>query len=125
MSKKVVDLEGLTDENGTMRMSVCATDEPFCYVKDGKYVGYDRSRRTECLMRSTHSGATPTRAPSQWTGAASPQRTAGLVRMRARWGGDSFDPMSGADDISRAIVDRVARGVTWQYTGMNEVVIVT
>ena len=47
----------------------------------------------------------------------------GLVRMRARWGGDSFDPISGTDDISRAIVDRVTREATWQYTGANEVMI--
>lgn len=49
----------------------------------------------------------------------------GLVRVHARWAGDSFDPMSGADDISRAIVDRVTREVTWQYTDVNEVMIVT
>jgi len=40
-SKKVVNMDGLTDQNGTLHMAVCATDEPFCYVKDGAYVGYD------------------------------------------------------------------------------------
>jgi len=40
-SKKVVDMSDLTDKNGTLHMAVCATDEPFCYMKDGKYVGYD------------------------------------------------------------------------------------
>lgn len=40
-SKKVVSMDGLTGENGTLHMAVCATDEPFCYVKDGAFVGYD------------------------------------------------------------------------------------
>ncbi|MEE0027966.1 MAG: transporter substrate-binding domain-containing protein, partial [Atopobiaceae bacterium] len=40
-SKKVVSMDDLTGENGTLHMAVCATDEPFCYVKDGAFVGYD------------------------------------------------------------------------------------
>ena len=40
-SKKVVDLENLPDTNGTFRVVMTPTDEPFCYIKDGKHVGYD------------------------------------------------------------------------------------
>ena len=40
-SKKVVDLEGLTGENGTLHVVTTSTDEPFSYIKDGKNVGYD------------------------------------------------------------------------------------
>ncbi len=40
-SKKVVPMDDLTGQNGTLHLAVCATDEPFCYVKDGAYVGYD------------------------------------------------------------------------------------
>ena len=40
-SKKVVDLENLPATNGTFRVVMTPTDEPFCYIKDGKHVGYD------------------------------------------------------------------------------------
>ena len=40
-NKKVVDMSGLTGENGTIHVVTTATDEPFSYVKDGKNVGYD------------------------------------------------------------------------------------
>ena len=40
-SKKVVDMSGLTGENGTVRVVTTTTDEPFSYIKDNKNVGYD------------------------------------------------------------------------------------
>ena len=40
-SKKVVDMTGLTGENGTLHVVTTSTDEPFSYIKDGKHVGYD------------------------------------------------------------------------------------
>lgn len=40
-SKKVVDMSGLTGENGTIHLITTTTDEPFSYIKDGKNVGYD------------------------------------------------------------------------------------
>lgn len=40
-SKKVVDMSGLTGENGTIHVVTTSTDEPFSYIKDGKNVGYD------------------------------------------------------------------------------------
>ena len=40
-SKKVVDLSGLTGENGTVHVVTTSTDEPFSYIKNGKHVGYD------------------------------------------------------------------------------------
>jgi len=40
-SKKVVDMSGLTGENGTIHVVTTSTDEPFSYIKDGKHVGYD------------------------------------------------------------------------------------
>ncbi|MBP3759347.1 MAG: ABC transporter permease subunit, partial [Firmicutes bacterium] len=40
-SLKVVDMSGLTGENGTIRVVTTSTDEPFSYIKDGKNVGYD------------------------------------------------------------------------------------
>ena len=40
-SKKVVDMSGLTGENGTLHVVTTSTDEPFSYIKDGKHVGYD------------------------------------------------------------------------------------
>ncbi len=39
--KKVVDMSGLTGENGTIRVVTTSTDEPFSYIKDGKNVGFD------------------------------------------------------------------------------------
>ena len=39
--KKVVDMSGLTGENGTIHVVTTSTDEPFSYIKDGKHVGYD------------------------------------------------------------------------------------
>ena len=39
--KKVVDMSGLTGENGTIRVVTTSTDAPFSYIKDGKNVGYD------------------------------------------------------------------------------------
>ncbi len=39
---KVVDYNGLTGENGTITVSISSSiGEPFIYVKDGQYVGYD------------------------------------------------------------------------------------
>ena len=40
-SKKVVDMSGLTGENGTVHVITTSTDEPFSYIKDGEHVGYD------------------------------------------------------------------------------------
>ena len=40
-SKKVVDMSGLTGENGTIHVVTTSTDEPFSYIKDGQHVGYD------------------------------------------------------------------------------------
>lgn len=41
-SKQVVDMSGLTGENGKLTMAVLTvTGAPFCYVKDEKIVGYD------------------------------------------------------------------------------------
>ena len=40
-SKKVVDMSGLTGENGMVTIITTSTDEPFSYIKDGKNVGYD------------------------------------------------------------------------------------
>ena len=40
-SKKVVDMSGLTGENGAIHVVTTSTDEPFSYIKDGKHVGYD------------------------------------------------------------------------------------
>ena len=40
-SKKVVDMSGLTGENGTIHVVTTSTDEPFSYIKDGAHVGYD------------------------------------------------------------------------------------
>ncbi|MBR1828162.1 MAG: ABC transporter permease subunit [Atopobiaceae bacterium] len=40
-SKKVVSLDGLTGENGTIHVVTTSTDEPFSYIKDGQHVGYD------------------------------------------------------------------------------------
>ena len=39
--RKVVDMSGLTGENGTLRVVTTSTDMPFSYIKDGKNVGYD------------------------------------------------------------------------------------
>ena len=39
--KQVVDMSGLTGENGTLKFATNASFYPFTYVKDGKYVGYD------------------------------------------------------------------------------------
>ncbi len=39
--KKVVDMDGLTGENGTIKVITTSTDVPFSYIKDGKNVGYD------------------------------------------------------------------------------------
>lgn len=39
--KKVVDMSGLTGENGTIKVVTTSTDAPFSYIKDGKNVGYD------------------------------------------------------------------------------------
>ena len=39
--KKVVDMSGLTGENGTIRVVTTSTDMPWSYIKDGKNVGYD------------------------------------------------------------------------------------
>ena len=39
--KKVVDMSGLTGENGVIRVVTTSTDMPFSYIKDGKNVGYD------------------------------------------------------------------------------------
>ena len=40
-SRKVVDMTGLTGENGTIRVVTTSTDMPYSYIKDGKNVGYD------------------------------------------------------------------------------------
>ena len=40
-SKKVVDMSGLTGENGTVHVVTTTTDEPFSYIKDNMNVGYD------------------------------------------------------------------------------------
>ena len=39
--RKVVDMNGLTGENGTIRVVTTSTDMPWSYIKDGKNVGYD------------------------------------------------------------------------------------
>ena len=39
--KKVVDMSGLSGENGTIRVITTSTDMPWSYIKDGKNVGYD------------------------------------------------------------------------------------
>lgn len=39
--KKVVDMDDLTGENGTIRVITTSTDMPWSYIKDGKNVGYD------------------------------------------------------------------------------------
>ena len=39
--RKVVDMSGLTGENGKIRVVTTSTDMPFSYIKDGKNVGYD------------------------------------------------------------------------------------
>ena len=38
---KVVDMEALTGENGTLNLATCSTKEPFSYIKDGKLAGYE------------------------------------------------------------------------------------
>ena len=40
-SKKVVDMSGLTGENGTVHVVTTTTDEPYSYIKDNRNVGYD------------------------------------------------------------------------------------
>ena len=40
-SKKLVDMSGLTGENGTLHVVTTSTDEPYSYLKDGQHVGYD------------------------------------------------------------------------------------
>ncbi len=40
-ARKVVDLSGLTGENGVVRVITTSSDVPFSYIKDGKNVGYD------------------------------------------------------------------------------------
>ena len=40
-SKKLVDMSGLTGENGTIHIVTTSTDEPFSYIKNGAHVGYD------------------------------------------------------------------------------------
>ncbi|MBQ8110392.1 MAG: transporter substrate-binding domain-containing protein, partial [Clostridia bacterium] len=39
--RKVVDMSGLTGENGVIKVVTTSTDMPFSYIKDGKNVGYD------------------------------------------------------------------------------------
>ena len=39
--KKVVDMSGLTGENGTIRVVTTSVDMPWSYIKEGKNVGYD------------------------------------------------------------------------------------
>lgn len=39
--KKVVDMSGLTGENGKIKVITTSTDVPWSYIKDGKNVGYD------------------------------------------------------------------------------------
>ena len=40
-SRKLVDMSGLTGENGTVKVVTTTTDPPFSYIRDGKNVGYD------------------------------------------------------------------------------------
>lgn len=40
-ARKVVDMSGLTGQNGTIKVVTTSTDMPFSYIKDGKNVGYD------------------------------------------------------------------------------------
>jgi len=40
-ARKVVDMSGLTGENGTIKVVTTSTDMPFSYIKDGGNVGYD------------------------------------------------------------------------------------
>ena len=40
-SLKVVDLDSLTGENGTLSVATTSTDMPWSYIKDGKNAGYD------------------------------------------------------------------------------------
>ena len=40
-AKKVVDMSGLTGENGKIRVVTTSEDMPWSYIKDGKNVGYD------------------------------------------------------------------------------------
>lgn len=40
-ARKVVDMSGLTGENGTIRVVTTSSDMPFSYIKDGQNVGYD------------------------------------------------------------------------------------
>ena len=40
-ARKVVDMSGLTGENGTIRVVTTSTDMPWSYIKDGRNVGYD------------------------------------------------------------------------------------
>ena len=40
-ARKVVDMSGLTGENGTIRVVTTAMDMPWSYIKDGLNVGYD------------------------------------------------------------------------------------
>ncbi|MBR1873411.1 MAG: ABC transporter permease subunit [Eubacterium sp.] len=39
--KKVVDMSGLKDVNGTIKVITTSTDMPWSYIKDGKNAGYD------------------------------------------------------------------------------------
>ena len=39
--RKVVDMSGLTGENGAVRVITTSTDMPFSYIKDNRNVGYD------------------------------------------------------------------------------------
>lgn len=39
--KKVVDMSGLTGENGVIRVVTTSVDMPWSYIKDGRNVGYD------------------------------------------------------------------------------------
>ena len=39
--RKVVNMDDLTGENGTIKVITTSTDVPFSYIKDGKNVGYD------------------------------------------------------------------------------------
>ena len=39
--RKVVEMSGLTGENGTIKVVTTSTDAPFSYIKDGRNVGYD------------------------------------------------------------------------------------
>ena len=40
-SRKTVDMSGLTDIRGTIRVVTTSSDMPFSYIKDGKNAGYD------------------------------------------------------------------------------------